>query len=127
MLIFLWIIFLGIMTRFSFFSANTGKIYAVDTDASFNFQIQKWFESGSFLKTMLIQSHNDPQIREFLVKKQLEIQSVSDELIKEVFQQIRETDRWGAPQNAKESLEILILRKRKLGEFVNSLLVELTI
>ncbi|MEE2925165.1 MAG: hypothetical protein VX619_10335 [bacterium] len=118
---------LGNNDRDFLFSASTGKIYAVDTDASFNFQIQKWFESGSFLKTMLIQSHNDPQIREFLVKKQLEIQSVSDELIKEVFQQIRETDRWGAPQNAKESLEILILRKRKLGEFVNSLLVELTI
>ena len=62
---------------------------------------------------MLIQSHNDPQIREFLVKKQLEIQSVSDELIKEVFQQIRETDD-GVHTKCKESLEILILRKRKL-------------
>jgi len=118
---------LGNNDRDFLFSASSGKIYAVDTDSSFNFQMQKWFESGSFLKIMLSQSHNDPQIRQFLVKKQLEIQSISDELIREIFQQIQEKDRWDAPQNPKESLEILILRKRELDKFVNSLLVELTI
>ena len=118
---------LGNNDRDFLFSARTGKIYAVDTDASFDFKTQKWFESDSFLKTMLRQSHNDPQIREFLVKKQLEIQSISDDSIRKVFQQVQEKDRWDAPNGAKESLEIVILRKRKLGEFVNSLLTELTI
>ena len=74
-----------------------------------------------------VESHNDPQIREFLVKKQLEIQSISDDSIRKVFQQVQEKDRWDAPNGANESLEIVILRKRKLGEFVNSLLTELTI
>ena len=118
---------LGNNDRDFLFSARTGKIYAVDTDASFDFQTQKWFESDSFLKIMLRQSHNDPQIREFLVKKQLEIQSISDDSIRKVFQQVQEKDRWDAPNGANESLEIVILRKRKLGEFVNSLLTELTI
>ena len=72
-------------------------------------------------------SHNDPQIREFLVKNSSKFNLLSDDSIRKVFQQVQEKDRWDAPNGAKESLEIVILRKRKLGEFVNSLLTELTI
>ena len=43
------------------------------------------------------------------------------------FNRFKKEDRWDAPNGANESLEIVILRKRKLGEFVNSLLTELTI
>ena len=61
------------------------------------------------------------------IKKQLEIQAVSDEFIEKVFAQVQNQDRWDAPQEPKESLEIILLRKRKLNEFVNTLLVELTL
>ena len=118
---------LGNNDRDFLFSPSTGEIFAVDTDSSFIFKMDKWFESGSFLKTMLKQTHNDPQIRKYLVKKQLEIQAVSDELIEEIFAQVQNKDRWDAPQNPKESLEIILQRKRKLSEFVNTLLVELTL
>ena len=109
------------------FSASENKIVGVDTDASFNFSNDDWFKKGGFFKTLIQITHNDPYVREFIVKTQMEIQAVPDKLLIQAFDLVAEDDAWDSPQGVQASRDLVLARKKKLGDFVEEILVQLTV